>query len=329
MEKLLVSIIVPVYNASDYLSRCINSLMKQTYNKIEIIIIDDGSSDSSLNECRSFKRMDDRIMIIHKENGGVSSARNIGLDRASGEYILFVDADDYLEPNCVEKCVQVAINQKVDIVKFSYCKMIGKIRKEYSYHCITNSVIDHKDYKKLVFPFVLSTYDFSNIWTMFIRKKLAKSIKFEDYCVGEDFLYSTYCIMSSANMFLINKPLYCYVINNNSKTQFFSVDNVIIKLNDELCCIEKVFDSMSNDVSRKSFVERVNMSLSSNLVLWVQNLSIKEFSTLVKKIVLPISEEEINDYNKQLMKRDRFLFLKIRIIGVMKKCAKIVLRVMR
>lgn len=102
MEKPLISVIVPVYNILEYLPRCVNSLKAQTYENIEIILVDDGSNDGTGELCEELAKGDGRVRVFHKENGGSSSARNLGLDNAKGEYIGFVDSDDYVEPDMYE-----------------------------------------------------------------------------------------------------------------------------------------------------------------------------------------------------------------------------------
>ena len=98
-----VSFIVPVYNAGKYLHRCIDSLMQQSFTDFEVLLVDDGSSDDSGKICNDYAAKDERVKVFRKVNGGVSSARNLGLDNASGEYISFVDADDYLETNAMSE----------------------------------------------------------------------------------------------------------------------------------------------------------------------------------------------------------------------------------
>ena len=95
MEKL-VSIIVPVYNVDKYLERCVNSIIQQSYRNLEIILVDDGSTDNSGTICDTYKEKDDRIIVIHKENGGLSDARNAGIKIFTGEYVTFIDSDDYV-----------------------------------------------------------------------------------------------------------------------------------------------------------------------------------------------------------------------------------------
>ena len=105
MSTPLISVIVPVYNIENYLERCVNSIREQTYNNLEILLVDDGSTDSSGALCDRFAEADERIRVFHKENGGSSSARNLGIAEAKGEYLGFVDSDDYISANMYELLV--------------------------------------------------------------------------------------------------------------------------------------------------------------------------------------------------------------------------------
>ena len=115
MEKL-ISVIVPVYNVEKYLSRCIESILRQTYPYFELILVDDGSPDKSGKICDKYAKKDERIKVLHKENGGVSSARNIGLDYAKGEYISFIDSDDWVRENYLEKLLAPMLQYDVQMV---------------------------------------------------------------------------------------------------------------------------------------------------------------------------------------------------------------------
>lgn len=119
-ENCLVSIIVPVYNVSLYLEDCISSILEQSYKNIEIILVDDGSTDGSGKICDKYKEQDSRIFVIHKENGGLSDARNLGLDASHGDYIAFVDSDDFISSIFIEIFVGVAVNGKCDIVALDW-----------------------------------------------------------------------------------------------------------------------------------------------------------------------------------------------------------------
>lgn len=98
----LISVIIPIYNVEKYVKRCLDSVLNQTYCHLEVILVDDGSTDSSGKICDEYKKMDTRIRVIHKSNEGVSSARNLGIEVANGEYIAFIDSDDAMEKDCIE-----------------------------------------------------------------------------------------------------------------------------------------------------------------------------------------------------------------------------------
>lgn len=118
MRKILVSVIIPIYNCQDYLRECLDSVLEQTYKNIEVILIDDGSIDASAEICEEYVNRDCRFRKLYKTNGGLSSARNFGLDNASGDYIIFLDSDDYwCDSTCLEKLVDTALLDDVDIVR--------------------------------------------------------------------------------------------------------------------------------------------------------------------------------------------------------------------
>ena len=119
---LKVSIIVPIYNVEKYLSQCLDSIIGQTYSNIEIILIDDGSTDNSPQICDEYAKQDGRIRVIHKENSGASSARNLGLKTAKGEYLAFMDPDDWLDLNTIEFCIKRIQENDLDIIRFNYVR---------------------------------------------------------------------------------------------------------------------------------------------------------------------------------------------------------------
>ena len=116
----LVSIIVPVYNAAKYLNRCLNSVVNQTYSNLEIILINDGSTDASLNICKEYAENDKRIILVDKINEGVSIARNTGIKESSGDFIAFLDADDWIAPNYIEQLMKPFENENIDISVCDY-----------------------------------------------------------------------------------------------------------------------------------------------------------------------------------------------------------------
>lgn len=123
-----ISVIVPIYNVEEYVEKCIDSLIKQTYKNIEIILVDDGSKDKSYEICKKYSELDSRIKLIHKENGGLSDARNVGIDNATGEYITFLDSDDWLNYNYCEVMVNEILDTKADIVM---CNIVNVYSDDY------------------------------------------------------------------------------------------------------------------------------------------------------------------------------------------------------
>ena len=120
---VLISVIVPVYNIEEYLPQCIDSIINQSYGELEIILVDDGSTDSGGNICDRYARMDSRIKVIHKENGGLVSARKAGVNRAAGEYVTFVDGDDWIEQDAYQKLIDSG--QGADIIAFACYEEYG------------------------------------------------------------------------------------------------------------------------------------------------------------------------------------------------------------
>lgn len=119
----MVSVIIPVYNVEKYLKRCVDSICNQTYKELEVLLVDDGSDDSSPEICEEYVKVDERISVIHKKNGGLSDARNIGVQHATGKFVYFCDSDDYIEPNLIEDCVKKMEEDKSDIVIFDFYRV--------------------------------------------------------------------------------------------------------------------------------------------------------------------------------------------------------------
>lgn len=120
MEKACVSVIVPIYNVEQTLNRCVKSIREQSYHNLEIILVDDGSPDRCPQMCDDYASTDNRIVVIHKKNGGLSDARNAGIKKSTGEYIAFVDSDDYIEPNYISSMLQLAEKDSSDLVVCSF-----------------------------------------------------------------------------------------------------------------------------------------------------------------------------------------------------------------
>ena len=213
----LLSIIVPVYNAEKYLEECLDSVISQEYANLEIILVDDGSTDKSKDICDEYEKKDSRIKVIHKENGGASSARNAGLYIAKGEYIGFVDSDDYISESLFSILLQALLETDADIAKcgfqefkyndFEIEKRTGKkrvfTRKEAIYNFLTVEYSPYKEMNVLVNAALF-------------KRKMFDNIKFPDVPMHEDTYISPKLFLESEKIVYVDESLYFYRQNENS-----------------------------------------------------------------------------------------------------------------
>lgn len=206
MNKL-VSIVVPIYNAEAYLEQCLDSIVNQTYKVLEIILVDDGSKDNSLEICNSYAKIDCRIVVVHKENGGVSSARNIGIEQSKGEYILFIDSDDTVELTYVEELVNANKDGKRDLVICGYNNIF--VYKNNFEKCLIYEKLSYditEDYYKIV-NFLKSPY----IKLYSARIIRSNKITFPaDIRLGEDQVFNQKYLYYVNSYNIVNQPLYNY-----------------------------------------------------------------------------------------------------------------------
>lgn len=182
MEQDLISIIVPVYNVEMYLEECVNSIINQTYKKLEIILVDDGSTDNSSKICDNFAEKDNRIKVIHKENGGLSDARNAGIEIANGKFIQFIDSDDYIDLDMIELLYNNAKKYNADISMCSHYILAEECTPEGTN---TLTVYNRVEVLKEV---LLDEKVRSYAWNKLFASKLFKEIRFPKGKVFEDIL---------------------------------------------------------------------------------------------------------------------------------------------
>lgn len=211
----MISVIVPVYNIEKYIKKCICSIINQTYKDLEIIIVDDGSNDRSGQICDEFAGQDERIIVIHKENGGLSSARNVGLDIARGEYIGFVDGDDYISERMYETLLCHIESNNADMVICGYREIKEENRGPEDSKLVeeTETVISGEDRYKLI-----TDFDTENIvaWSKLYKKNIFDGLRFNIGKLHEDQWIIPYVIEKAEKIIKINDELYCYVARENS-----------------------------------------------------------------------------------------------------------------
>lgn len=218
MDKLL-SIIVPVYNVEKYISKCIESIINQNYEHFELILIDDGSTDTSGKICDKYSMIDKRIKVTHTSNNGPGAARNIGLKLAKGNYITFLDSDDYVKNDYYDSLIKEMQIHDVDIIQGAYdiCVEIEKkvIKKKQAYILLN-------DKKKICFEFFRKYYFDNYLWNKIFKSEIIKNCEFPNLFYSEDqcFLLSTFYNANKVMSCNINGYIHLIQSNSLCKTSF-------------------------------------------------------------------------------------------------------------
>lgn len=291
-----ISVIVPIYNVDKYIERCVESIIKQTYTNIEIILVDDESPDNCAKICDEYAKKDSRIKVIHKKNGGLSSARNSGLDIASGEYILFVDGDDYIHESAVEITLREAICNNADIVHFNF----QSVDEEGNELKIKNIDLDHnkllnsyeticgyvKEYKIKVMA-----------WNKLYRSKLFEDLRFDEGYVYEDELIFPKIISKSKINYTINDKLYYYVNAPNSITKSSLTKNKVESKKYLVKFLEEFYLENHTELMRHIYIAICFICYNTRkLILQSENLS----ENYKKQSVRYFNGKYIESYSKLL-----------------------------
>lgn len=273
-----ISVIVPVYNVERYLQRCIDSILAQTYIDFELLLINDGSKDRSYIICDEYALKDPRIRVFHKENGGVSSARNLGLDNARGEWITFVDADDYLFKDAFENLLK---DPQADLIVggFSHIGVFSGRERRFS---PINRIIDIKvdvEFLTNMINFYLTTP-----WCKFFRNDIicAKKLKFNKYLLyGEDTDFVFQYVLQINSIQFISKQVYCYCDGENAFVKYVLGASHFKRLIDSTCLN---FDLLAKKTG-VSFIKIRNVFLRDYSSLYLNGLlNIRNYGDFMKEV---------------------------------------------
>jgi len=278
-----ISVIVPVYNVEKYLPRCLDSLINQTLKDIEIIVINDGSPDNSGDIIEEYKKKDKRIIYIVQENKGLGSTRNKGVSLAKGEYIYFVDSDDFLELDALEKMYNKAKEENSDIVICSY-KNVYDDKQE-------DVFIDKKLIEDTLSNKNNKIFNFVTAWSKLYKTKFLKEldISFSPRVWYEDLSYATKVLVKAKNINYVNEPLYNYYIRETSIMR----SNNILKSLDLIKAFDDIIDFYKNNYLYESFYEEIEF------------LAIDHFSSAMTRV---IKTDCINKEKKEvLIEFDKYL----------------------
>lgn len=287
-EDKKVSIIVPVFNVKNYIKRCIESIINQTYSNIEIILVDDGSTDNSGNICDEYAKKDKRVKVIHKNNGGLSSSRNVGINISSGKYLCFIDSDDYIENDMIEYLYRGMKKYDVDIVSCGFSNIYTNGNKE----CITipkEDIIYSK--KEALDIHLLSGYIDDITCNKMFKKELYENIRYPEGYLYEDMI-TTYKLIDKAN-----KVALCPESKYNYCRRWDSIGGT--KFNDKTLFLLKACDEAVEFVLEK-YPELVNIKIAQvNWYIVVINKMIlakkvdKKLVKTIKKMIKNIKKEII------------------------------------
>lgn len=274
------SVIIPIYNTEKYLTRCINSIINQTYKKMELILVDDGSTDDSKKICDKFARDYEMIKVVHQKNRGVSAARNVGLKLASNEYIVFVDSDDWIERETLENLYNVIKHNETDCIVFNLKEQVlKKIENK------NQTQTWEEEIEKLIITERINS-PVNKVYRNSIIKN--NNIKFdEEISIGEDLLFNIEYFTSSKKIYILNKELYHYEVSNNkSLTRKYKEDKYeqLMYVNDR---IKKITNSLeSTKIKRAILYVKLKSICSCILELFHENCkySTQKKVNFIKKI---------------------------------------------
>ena len=247
---MMISVIVPLYNAENYLQRCVDSILRQTYRDFEVILVDDGSKDKSVELCELYKEKDSRVRVIHKHNGGVAEARQYGVNTALGEYIIHVDADDWIEPDMLQEMIKAIGDADILIADYYLNARNGNQKSIIQKDCTSSLEMLESIIKGDVF---------GSLWNKLIRRDLYDIAQFKSdvfFCEDQLFLFE---ILSTGNYVIrnIHKPYYHYVDSEGSLTRRTDKSLFENKLRYEDYALKILNDEQLNHIRELFIIDRI------------------------------------------------------------------------
>ena len=275
--KMKVSVIVPIHNAEKTLSRCVESILAQSYKNLEIILVNDGSTDKSLEICQSFVNIDNRVVVIDKNMDGVSSARNFGLNAATGTFIQFVDADDKLKPHMMEKLVETMLKSNADVVICGYDRISGKcVNAKRPKSAVYSEASTFKD----TFVELYKGAFFNAPWNKLYRRDKIKALFDDSISMGEDLLFNLSYFSNCNKISVISDNLYNYNVTAQESLAGKYDDSL---LSTQIMLNKKVKEFFENKFECKDF-RTINEVFAKEIYYYLKKLVI--LSDYDKRIVL-------------------------------------------
>lgn len=289
----LLSIIIPVYNVEPYIKRCLDSILVQLDSRMEIIIVNDGSTDRSGEICNEYASKYDAIKVIHENNRGVSAARNQGLKMAKGEYISWVDPDDYLDSEWGISILTALEEQSVDILIYDYVLLKHNFEKIWSYRNEDCKLEKEQLLKDIGEDQIIQ----SQLWHKIIRRELYKNIKFpEDITCMEDFAVIHLLIEKAQTLYYIHKPLYYYVYRECSLVTEINLEKSY------QCCL--VARARYNYLKERGYSSSLVGYISQIFGFMIQYFKVKTNIRYEHKLQYRELKQEVHRYSYELSQLD-------------------------
>ena len=243
---MFFSVIVPVYKVEKYLSSCIESVLSQTFSDFELILVDDGSTDSCPEICDSYKEKDSRIKVIHKQNGGLASARRAGIKLAEGEYVFNLDSDDLIEQDTLECAYEIIKNTHCEIVSFSYRWVNDGKTVDLTNDGIDEGLYLKRDIQKYIYPRILMDKNMNHISYYLSGKAVKRELLTphqlnvnEKISLGEDLCCVIPCYLNAQSVYISKKTAYLYTVRCDSISKAFNANQIYL--------IEDVINEISTE----------------------------------------------------------------------------------
>ena len=294
MDK--ISVVVPVYNVEKYLRKCIDSIINQTYKNLEIILVDDGSPDKCGEICDEYAKKDDRIKVIHKKNAGVSSARNDGIDNATGEYIIFVDSDDWLEDNAIEIMVDKLNEYDYDCV---FCNFYMNTKKDKKVRDFLDENYKNDDIYNNIFK-IINLPNFNSPWSKLFKAKIIKENNLyfpKDIPICEDGIFFISYIENIKSIVFVSEPVYNYSVTNASSAMvkyhrdYYKYIKIFTDTLKKVLMSNSVYSTSENDWQKFVSVN-IDMLLSHYLF---KSPNLKDTAKNIQNVISEF-KEEINHF---------------------------------
>lgn len=290
MNKL-VSVIIPVYNVEKYICECIESVINQTYKNLQIIIINDGSTDNSKNLCNKYANKDNRIIIVNKKNGGAASAKNIGIDIAEGDYIAFLDGDDYLNLDAIEYMVNLIENYNSDIAHCDFYEVYKNKNREEDVIKAEVKVLETEEMLRKL----LTDWKTGLFTNKMFKKEVIKGIHFiEGRCIDDDF-FTYKCIMKSKSIVVSNKITYNYRMRLSSVMQSSDYKKQILidRINLQTERYENIISSFPY-LDKDFFYAMLDMFIILSRDYFIDEVIINDLKLILKKYIKKMLFSNIN-----------------------------------